>query len=164
SIVLIGSALLVDGFRTLQTANLGFDPHHLLMAGVTLPQARYGDDHSPQPKQEELVSFLDRLRAKASSIPGVRSATLSVNPPFCGSDWEFFFGIVGRPDPKPGQELSSEEQFISPSYFETMRVPLLRGREFNDQDRFGKERVTIVDEAFANEFFPGQDPIGQQIH
>lgn len=163
SIVLIGSALLVDGFRTLQTANLGFDPHRLLMADIALPESRYGSEHSPEPKQEELARFLDQVLAKASAIPGVRSAAITINPPFGGSDWEFFFGIVGRPDPKPGQELSSEEQFVSPSYFETMRIPILRGRGFNEQDRLGRERVTIVDEAFAKEFFPGQDPIGHQI-
>jgi putative ABC transport system permease protein len=164
SIVLIGSALLVDGFRTLQTANLGFDPQRLLMADMALPESRYGTEHSPEPKQDELAGFLDQVLAKAATIPGVRSAALTINAPFGGSDWEFFFGIVGRPDPKPGEELSSEEQFVSPSYFETMRIPILRGRGFNRQDRFGRERVTIVDEAFAKEFFPGQDPIGQQIH
>jgi predicted permease len=163
SIVLIGSALLVDGFRTLQTANLGFDPHRLLTADIALPESRYGSEHSPEPKQEELARFLDQVLAKAAAIPGVRSAAITINPPFGGSDWEFFFGIVGRPDPKPGQELSSEEQFVSPSYFETMRIPILRGRGFNEQDRSGRERVTIVDEAFAKEFFPGQDPIGHQI-
>jgi putative ABC transport system permease protein len=163
SIVLIGSALLVDGFRTLQTANLGFDPHRLLTADIALPESRYGSEHSPEPKQEELARFLDQVLAKAAAIPGVRCAAITINPPFGGSDWEFFFGIVGRPDPKPGQELSSEEQFVSPSYFETMRIPILRGRGFNEQDRSGRERVTIVDEAFAKEFFPGQDPIGHQI-
>jgi predicted permease len=74
------------------------------------------------------------------------------------------FGITGRPDPRPGDEPLAECQSVSPNYFRTARVALLRGRLFDQHDILGNEPVVIVDRSFAEQFFPNQDPVGKQIN
>jgi putative ABC transport system permease protein len=163
SVLLVSAGLLIQSLQTLQKAPLGFDPHHLLTAGIKLSGAKYGTERGQPAKIAEMAAFYDQLLERIQNLPGTEAAALSTNPPFNGSDWQIDFAIAGRPDPKAAEEPSAECASVSPDYFRAMRIQLLRGRAFNAEDRIGKPPVAIIDESLANRFFPDQDPIGQQI-
>ena len=155
--LLIGAGLLARSLAATQTVPLGFDPDHLLAARIELASARYGSDgHS--------LTFFEDLLGKVRALPGVTAAALNPNPPFNGWSGVELFGIAGEPDPKPGEELASEWQAVSTDYFRTMKMPLITGRDFDESDLREDRNVVIIDQAMANRFFPGQDPIGKQIH
>ena len=73
------------------------------------------------------------------------------------------FTVIGQPEPRPGEEPSAEAHCVSPDYFKTMGIPVIRGRIFGRDDIFGKPFVVVVDEHLARTFFPSQEPIGQQL-
>ncbi len=165
TVLLAGTGLLMQTLRALHQVDLGFDPSNVLVVGLKLPGARYRD----LPGNEggsRIADLYARILDKIQSVSGVESAGINSNPPFVHtpiqSRWPF--GISGQPDPRPGDEPFAEYQSVSPDYFRTIRLPLLRGRPFDQQDVFGHAQVVIVDTAFADRFFPQQDPIGKQIH
>jgi putative ABC transport system permease protein len=155
--LLIGAGLLARSLAATQMVPLGFDPNHLLAARIELASARYGSDgHS--------LTFFDDLLGKVRALPGVTSAALNPNPPFNGWSAVELFGLAGEPDPDPGKEPAFEWQKVSTDYFRTMKIPLVAGRDFDESDLREDRKLIIIDQAIANRFFPGQDPIGKQIH
>ena len=161
-VLLTGAGLLLKSFAALQAVRLGFEPAHLLTMRLKLPGLKYRDN----PKADlEIGAFHRQLLEKVAALPGIEAVALSDNAPFSSElGQQESFAVTGRPDPKPGEEPFMEAQCVSPSYFKTMRVALLQGRPFNDDDSSGKLNVVIIDEAFARRFFPGQNPLGQRIN
>jgi predicted permease len=136
-----------------------------LVVGLKLPGVRYRD----LPGNEAGLRIADlytRIIEKVRTVSGIESAAINSNPPFVHtavhSHWPF--GITGQPDPRPGDEPFAENQSVSVDYFRTVRLPLLRGRVFDEQDVIGHPLAVIVDTAFVERFFPHEDPIGKQIH
>jgi len=107
-----------------------------------------------------------RIVEKVRTVRGIESAGINTNPPIVHtpihSRWPF--GITGQPEPRADDEPFAENRSVSPDYFRTIRLPLLRGRVFDEQDVFGHPLAVIVDTAFVERFFPHEDPIGKQIH
>jgi putative ABC transport system permease protein len=165
TLLLTGTGLLIETLQALHRVELGFDPHHLMIAGLKLPGVRYRDRPDEQ-AFPEIANLYAHILDNVKAIPGVDSAAISDDPPFVHtpvpSRWPF--GITGQPDAEPGSEPFAEYQSVSTDYFRTMRQPLLRGRPFDQQDVFGKPLVAIVDTNFADRFFPNQNPIGKQIN
>jgi putative ABC transport system permease protein len=157
-VLLIGAGLLVRSFQATQSLALGFNPHHLLTANVNPTGKRYSD-------MTRIRNLFDLVLEKARQLPGVTDAAMNQDQPF---EWTFGdlkipFHVPGQPASEPGKEPTMCAQAISPNYFKTMQIPLLQGRDFNSGDRVDSEHVVIVDEAFAQRFFPGRDPIGKQF-
>jgi len=96
-------------------------------------------------------------------LPGVDAAALNWNPPFYGGGPRNPFTIVGQPDPEPGKEPISQQQVVSTDYFQATGIGLQRGRLFDGRDIRGSQRVVIIDDHFAQRYFPGQDPVGREI-
>jgi len=99
-------------------------------------------------------------------IPNVELAAISANSPFDDEEWDSSFHITGTPDNPPGQAPSAEVSPVSPNYFRVMGMPILRGRCFGPEERPGEKghsRSIIIDESFAQKYFPGKDPIGLHI-
>jgi predicted permease len=165
TVLLAGTGLLIQTLRALQQVDLGFYPNNVLVVGLKLPGVRYRDLPGDQGGRQ-MANLYDRILAKVEALPGIESAAISSNPPFfhtaIQSRWPF--GLTGRTDPRPGDEPFAEYQSVSPDYFRTVRLPLLRGRLFDQHDILGNELVVIVDRSFAEQFFPDQDPIGKQIN
>lgn len=157
SLLLIGASLLLRSFQALQNAPLGFNPNHILTADVFLTDTKYAT-------QAERQAFFDTLVSRVRRMPGVTVASFTSNLPFRGNNMINDFGIAGEPDPEPNQVPVAQCQLISPDYFKAIGMPLLRGRGFTDQDVADKEKVVIISESIARRFFPGQDPIGKQLH
>ena len=158
-ILLIGAGLLTQTFRALENERLGFNPNNLLTVGLKLPGLKYGDG-----KEDKLVAFYQQLLEKISELPGVQAAAVDDDVPFSGYRHEEYFAVTGQPEPRHGEEPSAETHCVSPDYFRTMGIPILRGRSFGPDDALGKPLVILIDEYLAQKFFPGRDPIGQQLN
>jgi putative ABC transport system permease protein len=155
-LLLAGAGLTLKSFRNAQNAPLGFNPEDILVADVSLPKARYDTD-------EKIAHFNDQLIERIRALPGVVAAALGLNIPFDNNEWDSAFHITGTPPYPPGERPEAEINIVTPDYFRVMRMPLLRGRAFTADDRAKRPRSVIIDESLAQKYFPGKDPIGQQI-
>jgi putative ABC transport system permease protein len=157
-VLLMAAGLLTQTFRALENVPLGFNPNHLLTFGIKLPGLKYHEENN------ELGRFYQQLLEKVAALPGVQAAAVDSNVPFSGFRAEENFAITGQPEPRRGEEPSAEIHGVSPDYFRTMGIPLLRGRSFRPDDVLGKPWVVVIDEGLAHKFFPNRDPVGQQLY
>ena len=155
-LLLLGAGLTLKSFRNAQNARLGFNPENILVADVSLPKARYDTD-------EKIARFNDQLIDRIRLLPGVQAAALGSNIPFDNNEWDSSFHLTGTPPYPPGERPEAEVNHVTPDYFRVMGMPLLRGRAFTADDRAGRPRLVIIDETLAQKYFPGKDPIGQQM-
>jgi predicted permease len=155
-VLLMGAGLLVRSLHQLEQVQTGFDPRGVMSAVVSLPDSKYKDD---QQQAAFYAALEDQLRAQ----PGVSDVAIADCVPFVDMCGSASFGIVGRPqapnDPGPHGYIRE----ISPDYFATLRIPVLRGRAFSIADREKTQPVAIVDDVLAQQYWPNQDPIGQYI-
>jgi putative ABC transport system permease protein len=158
-ILLIGAGLLVRSFEAAQTAPLGFNPHQILTAQLFLTSSTYEAD------SVKTVAFYDSVLAKVRHLPGVSEVAMNDNPPLYyrwGSERQFT--VEGQTDPGVGHRPVFSWQMISPNYFRTLEIPILKGRDFNAGDKVDREQVVIIDEAMAQTCFNGLNPVGRVIN
>ena len=155
-LLLAGAGLTLKSFRNAQNTPLGFNPENILVADVLLPKARYDTD-------EKVAQFNDQLVERIRALRGVEAAALGLNIPFDDNEWDSSFHLTGTPPYPPGERPAAEINVVTPDYFRLMGMPLLHGRAFTADDRAGRPRSVIIDETLAQKYFPGKDPIGQQI-
>ncbi|HWQ36036.1 MAG TPA: ABC transporter permease [Blastocatellia bacterium] len=175
-VLLVGAGLMIRSFLRLQQVNPGFAADNVLSFALALPEKKY-----PDTELDRRISFFTQLKEKMQSLPGVQSVGLSSGLPLGQNGWQWSFTIVGQPVPPPEQMPSLEACVVDDSYFATMRIPLLKGRWFNEQDNRshlrpedlkGKSpvaqfvaglRSVIIDEEFARRHWPNEDPVGRQV-
>lgn len=156
-ILLCGGGLLIRSFTRLISVNPGFDAENVLTMELNLPDTRYRE-------QVKQVDFFRRLNERMHQLPGVRSASVITGIPFSGRGFSTYFSVDGRPAPAPGQEPIADVRMIHPGYFETMKIPLKRGRLLSESDnRPESPLVYIVNETTARVMFPNEDPIGKRL-
>jgi putative ABC transport system permease protein len=155
-LLLAGAGLTLKSFRNAQDAPLGFKPQNILVADLLLPKARYDTD-------EKVTRFHNQLLDRIRALPGVEAVALGSNIPFDANEWDSSFHLTGTPAFPPGERPEAEINNVTPDYFRLMGMPLLRGRAFTADDRANKPHSVIIDESLARRYFPGKDPIGQQI-
>ena len=156
--LLCGAGLMLKSLFELSKVKPGFRPENIVTMKIALPGAQYPLEHASR-----TTVFLDRLLERLRALPGVQSAAAANFVPLSGlSDWGSF-NIVGRSSLDWSQAPSAEGRSVSPNYFRTMSVPLVRGREFTEQDQQNHADVIIINEAMGRKFWPGADPIGQRI-
>jgi putative ABC transport system permease protein len=109
------------------------------------------------------VLYVNQTLDRLEQIPGVESAAFVAPMPFTGANVGSDFRIKGRPEPEAGTEPSASNRSVTPEYFTTMRIPLLKGRHFTSQDRTGQLGAAIVNESLVKAYFPGVEPLGQII-
>jgi len=155
-VLLIGSGLLTRSLVHLVSVDPGFNTHHLLTLRLTLSERAY-------PKPEQKDAFLSALLARLRALPGVRSAAAGSGLPTLG--WGSLRGtdIEGQPEMPPGLRPDIPCDTVSTEYFQTLGIPLMAGRGFNQQDRASAAPAAIVNQAFAREFFSRQNPIGKHV-
>jgi len=156
-LLLAGAGLLIKSFANLRSTKPGFDPQRALVADLILPKAKY-------PEPEKHRQFFERTLSELAALPGVEAAGAAFPMPFSGNDSSSVFSIVGQTPRPAGQELGASHLTITPDYFRAMRTPVLHGRAFNAGDTKDSPPVVIVNDVFAQRFFPGGDAIGHQIH
>ena len=155
-VLLIGAGLLVRSYRNIQNANPGFDPQNVLSFRLSLPGAKY--------KGPTVLSFYKQLTDKIKALPGVEAAGTSYSLPM--SSVALAWGpitIEGYVPKNPTDFVMSNERFVSPGYFSALRVPLVKGRYFDERDVKGAAETVIVNENLAQRFWPNQDPIGRRL-
>jgi putative ABC transport system permease protein len=157
SMLLVGAGLLARSFDALQNTRLGFSPQHILTADIYLADKKYATDSDCQ-------TFFDGVVEKIRDLPGVTAAGITSILPFSGMNDGTAFGIAGEPDPELSQCPIMQLSYVSPNYFTTVGIPLLTGRPFSDQDGPDQQKVVIINDSLARRYFPGQNPIGKQIH
>jgi putative ABC transport system permease protein len=153
-VLLVGAGLLVKSFWRLSQVNPGFDPQNVLAMQISI-NAR--PDEGPR-----VDNFLSELKQRAQQLPGVHSVSVSNGLPFEGANFPPIV-LQGKPAPPPGQDLTGLLYTVSPDYFKTMRIDLVRGRLFSTEDRKDTPQVALVDEVFARQYFPNEDPVGKRF-
>ena len=151
--LLVGAGLLIKRFWQVQNLNPGCDPKNVLAVSMTLPQNTYPDADSQR-------SFYNQVLPKITGIPGVISG--GTTTPLLGG-WQNSFVVGGRPRPNPGEFKSADIARISPDFFSTMNIPLVKGRHFHAFDHQDGNQVIIIDERFAESEFPNEEPLGKQL-
>ena len=154
-VLLISAGLLIQSFARLGRVQPGVRTERLLTARVSLPDVAY-------PKNENVIAFYDQFLTRVRALPGVESASTIVPLPLSGSNMVTSFDIQERPLPE-GQRPGAPVRIISTDYFKTMGIPVRQGRIFDERDRFDSAPVVIVNERFAQKYFPGEDVIGKRI-
>src|ERR1043165_7684478 len=155
-VLLVCAGLFFRSFLTLFKTDAGFDPNNLLTMTLVLPSAKYKDE-------PHVAAFYDDLLQRVKATPGVESAAVVNFLPLGGSNASDTYLVEGEPEPAPGAENIGRYRVCTPDYFNTMRIPILKGRAFNDQDKRGATPVVIVNEALVRKHWPGQDAIGKRI-
>jgi putative ABC transport system permease protein len=155
-VMLIGAGLMIKSFLRLQQMNLGFNPDHVLAVDLTLSENRY-------PEGPQQIAFFQRALEGIQTLPGVQSAAATTGLPLTvslnGSD----FRIEGRPEPAAGQEMIINTRSVSPRYFQTLGIPVIKGREFSDRDKSDTPQSAIINNDLARVYFPNEDPVGKRI-
>jgi putative ABC transport system permease protein len=154
-ILLAGAGLLIESTVRMSSAPLGFRTDHLLSARISLPATAY-------PRLSNRATFYNRLASTLAAIPGVDGVALTSSLPLyvAGSG---VMSVQGRAAPPLSDIGDVRGEDVSNDYFRVMGIPLVQGRVFDARDREESQPVTIVNEAIVREYFPNQDPIGQQI-
>jgi putative ABC transport system permease protein len=155
-VLLAGAGILLRSFAELARVEPGFETENRLSVTTLLPRPKYASD-------ERMVAFADQVLAGLGALPGVKSVALTSTLPISGNDEIYSIGFEGRPPLPPGQGVSALYYLVTPEYFRTLGIPLVKGRAFTDQDRAGSTRVAIVNETFVRLHYPNEDPIGQRI-
>lgn len=155
-VLLIGAGLLIRSFVRMQAVDLGFNPDRVLTMRM------FAANRYPEVTQQRL--FISQILERINSLTGVESAASVTFLPLSGWQNSGNFTIEGRPLPQPGEEMSADYRVISPNYFRTMGMPLIRGRFFNDQDTDAAPQVAVINQTMAVRFWPDGDPIGKRIN
>jgi putative ABC transport system permease protein len=156
TVLLAGAGLLLRSFEQVRRVLPGFDPENVVTAEVSLPAAQYT-------RQEQVRNFFTELVQRLAALPGAISAGASTDLPL-NSQWTKTFTAEGYV-PTPGETFSLEHHSaIVGEYLQTMRIPLLRGREFTAADNENAPNVVIVSASIARHYWPNQDPLGKRIH
>jgi len=156
-VLLVAAGLLMRSFALVTSVNPGFDPTNVIEAEVSLPQFQYS---TPQQWRTFSSELLVRLHAQ----PGLRDSALAAPLPMDRQgEATLAFSIVGNPPLPPGKSTTADYATVSPDYFHVMRIPLLRGRFFSEQDSPSSPNVAIISETLSRRYFPNQDPIGRQM-
>jgi putative ABC transport system permease protein len=155
-VLLVGAGLLVKSFTRLQSVDPGFNPDNLLTVRVSVPFAKYDTD-------QKRIDFYQQALTQMRSIPGVESVGAINTPPFTGLYSGTNVEIVGAPPLPPEQELKTGVCVTDADYFQTMQIPLLRGRLFTRQEATEERHVVVVNETFVKKNLNGEDPLGKRL-
>jgi putative ABC transport system permease protein len=156
-VLLIGAGLMVKGFaRVVSNQKEGFNSENLLTMRTTLTDSKY-------PEKHQKAAFYKQVIEKVASLPEVRSASAVSSIPTGGSWNTVEFTIEGQPPPPPGHPLLANFQIVGPDYFQTMQIPLVKGRAFSEGDGQQAPRVAVISESMARRYWPDEDPLGKRI-
>ncbi|MGD2115506.1 MAG: ABC transporter permease, partial [Acidobacteriota bacterium] len=153
--LLVGAGLLIRSFDALTRVDPGFRPDGVLSARMTFPSARF-------PERQRVAGFVDEVVDRLEARPEVTSAGAVSVMPLSGNQHDVSFAVEGR-IPEPGREPATDYRVATPGYFRTLGIPLVRGRLFAESDDGGATRVALINERFAERYFPGEDPIGRRV-
>ncbi|HJT26268.1 MAG TPA: ABC transporter permease [Pyrinomonadaceae bacterium] len=154
--LLIGAGLLVRSLVALQSVDPGFDANNVLTMRVALARNKYDTP-------EKTTNFFTELQARAGSLPGVETVGLVTELPLSGQLNDLPFTVEGRPPVTIDQAFGADFRRVNQNYFSALRIPLLRGRNFTDQEVRQGDEVVIVSQQLVNAVFPNEEPLGKRL-
>jgi putative ABC transport system permease protein len=156
-ILVVGAGLMIKSFAQLVNVPPGFDSAGVLTGRVSLTRANF---KSP----EQSVAYINQTLETLKTLPGVESVAFVAPMPFSGGNVGSDFQIEGRPKPRPGEEPSANNRSVTEHYFQAMKISLIKGRYFNEQDKRGTDvGAAIVNQAFVQRYFENEEPLGKRI-
>jgi putative ABC transport system permease protein len=151
-LLLIGAGLMIKSLITVIKSKPGFDAGRMLTIAVSLSPKHY--------QGEKVLTYLEEAERRIRRLPGVESFSYANGIPFAGAN-EAIFWLEDRPRPDHGKEPRVVQYLVGPNYFETLKIPLLKGRYFSSSDVKGQTPKVIIDESLAKKHFPDRDPLGK---
>lgn len=155
-VVLTSTALLVESFVHMVYDDLGFQPRNLMMTQLVVPPTKYISD-------AHVRNFYDQVLARVRALPEVATADASEYIPFGESNQVYVIHVSGRPPAQAGEEIGADYSAVTPGYFSTMQIPLIRGRSIDPGDGPGTPNVVVINDTLMRQQFPKEDPIGRQL-
>ncbi|HEY3939325.1 MAG TPA: ABC transporter permease [Bryobacteraceae bacterium] len=155
-VLLVGAGLMIKSFSELGRVKPGFDPHNLLTLAYRVPRNKY-------PSGAQQAQFHQEVVSKIKALPGVLAATSVRAVPLGGNGNSSEFFLADRPEPPVSQRPQALLNFADPNFFPAMRIPLLKGRVFNEHDQADGPYVIVINQTLARQYFNGRDPIGQRL-
>jgi putative ABC transport system permease protein len=153
--LLIGAGLMIRSLQRMQAVDPGFDSERLLTMRVSLPLPRY--------PREQIIAFSQRLRERLQALPGAQSVALASDLPLSGSTSAGPIELEGRHEAPAGGEFRMYRHRVTPGFFSTLGIPLIKGRDFTADDHAQAPGVVIISEAMARRYWPNEDPIGKRL-
>jgi putative ABC transport system permease protein len=154
-VLLVGAGLMLRSFVRLMSVDPGLDPQNVLTMDIRLLRGKY------QPSQQ--VAFFQQLLERLRALPGLQSAGAVYPLPLSGMEEGMGFGVEGQPPPAPGERRNAGPRWVSPDYFKTLKIQLLKGRVFTEGDGGDSPPVLIINEAMARQYWQNEDPIGRRV-
>ena len=155
-VLLIGAGLLINSFLRLRNVDPGFRVDNLLTMSIVLPEPKYEE-------AERRSAFYSELIQRVEALAGVRTAAVTAGLPLYSQGSSITMEIEGKPEPPPGQKPTFVATIISPEYFDTMGIPLIKGRQLTEQDTRTSPTVVVISETMARQCWPNEDAIGKRI-
>ncbi|MGH9627052.1 MAG: ABC transporter permease [Bryobacteraceae bacterium] len=153
-VLLISAGLFLRSLMNAHAVDLGFDPGNIALLSIDLESQGYNPERGR--------AFHREMAARLRAVPGVERVDMASSIPLSLSRSRRRFAIEGY-TARPNEDRELHFNIVGPEYFETMRIPVVQGREFDERDRDGAPRVVVVNEAFAAGYWPGQDAVGKRI-
>jgi putative ABC transport system permease protein len=152
-VLLIGAGLLIRSLIRLQNVTPGFDAHNVLTMRLDLPEEKYST-------AEKMANFFQQLETRVGGLPGVESVGLISELPLSGQPNDIPYTVEGRP---PEQGFDDDFRRVNKQYFQALRIPLLRGRNFTDQEVRQSARVVVISDLLAKQVFHNEEPLGKRL-
>ncbi len=168
-VLLVGAGLLVKSFLRLTSVDRGLNAEHVLVFGFAVPTSEDGQPNrsstgrppsSLTPEQLELLAYVGPLQERLNAVPGIQAVGIADNMPFMGGTSS---GTTTVESSTGTRETNVERSAVSPSYFRALGIPITAGRAFQSIDAEGNEPVAIVSRAMAEQYWPGEDPVGWRL-
>jgi putative ABC transport system permease protein len=155
-VLLIGAGLLVRSLIRLQNTSPGFDANNVLTMRIDLPQEKYKTD-------EQRTNFFQQLETRVNGLPGVEHVGMISELPLSGQLSDIPYTVEGRPPTSPDQGFDDDFRLVNTQYFRAMHIPLLRGRNFTQQEVINAAKVVLISDLLAKRVFPNEEPIGHRL-
>jgi putative ABC transport system permease protein len=155
-VLLIGAGLLIRSLVQLQNVSPGFDAQNLLTMRLDLPREKYST-------LEKQGKFFEELEGRISGLPGVEKVGLVSELPLSGQPNDMPYTVEGRPPASNDDAFDDDFRRVNPAYFEALRIPLLRGRNFTEQEARQSAKVVIISDLLARQVFPNEEPLGKRL-
>ena len=155
-VLLFGAGLMIRSFQQLQRVNPGFDSEDVMTMTLAVARSQF-----PTPPQQ--IAFYQQVLDRVHTLPGVQSAGVVDNVPLDGGGSHQPIAIEGRPALAMADQPEVDVRIATPGYLSSMRIPIVRGRDFNDSDAASRPGVVLISETMAREFWPGENPVGKRL-